>query len=237
MTKYIESMKVGDRVTLAREAKKMIRAELARRIGLAQQSLKQIEDNRTVQPRRIKKIAEVLETTPEWLQFGTGKKPYYLTEGVFIPEGKIPLIPWEHVSNWHNSYKLNSLLNSMKEKNNILEAKIDFIDVPASKNNPKLFALKVKGDSMMSPYPFKRSFVEDDILIVDPNAQLKRDSFVIILQKGSNEALFKQYVVEGKNEYLFSLNPQYLTIPFDENIDVCGIVISGIYIFTELNEK
>lgn len=58
------------RLKIAREKKGLSQAQLADTIGLSQQSVAKIENGETLQPRKIKEIAKVLDVSQKWLQLG-----------------------------------------------------------------------------------------------------------------------------------------------------------------------
>ncbi|MBD5740581.1 XRE family transcriptional regulator, partial [Citrobacter freundii] len=58
------------RLKIAREKKGLSQAQLADMIGLSQQSVAKIENGETLQPRKIKEIAKVLDVSQKWLQPG-----------------------------------------------------------------------------------------------------------------------------------------------------------------------
>ncbi|MFH3514263.1 helix-turn-helix transcriptional regulator [Citrobacter sp. 70972423] len=58
------------RLKIAREKKGLSQAQLADMIGLSQQSVAKIENGETLQPRKIKEIAKVLDVSQKWLQLG-----------------------------------------------------------------------------------------------------------------------------------------------------------------------
>ncbi len=89
------------------------------------------------------------------------------------------------------------------------------------------FALEVKGDSMTSPPGALHSFPEGCHIIVDPEAEAHNKSFVVVNLEGSDEATFKQLILDG-NKFLKPLNPQYPVIPVDQPMRVCGVVLGAV---------
>ena len=173
----------------------------------------------------IEKIAKVLQTSPEWLAYEIGDAPSYL--GISsIPEGKVPVIGWNLVKKWRESYDISSLVAGISAAGDAI-SRLQFISVPDKKNS-KLYALRVQGDSMISAISGKASFLEKHIIIVDPESHPQNMDYVIALQKGSHEAIFKQYIVDGSSKYLRPLNPQYPLIQLDESIEICGVVIAHL---------
>ena len=61
---------LAKRIQEAREQKSMSKAELARRVNVSRASVSMWEDGKNISISNIIKIAEVLDVTPEWLQYG-----------------------------------------------------------------------------------------------------------------------------------------------------------------------
>ncbi|MCH7421279.1 helix-turn-helix transcriptional regulator [Shewanella sp. MM_2022_3] len=65
---------IGQRIKAAREKQKLSQEELGDLMGVSFQSVQQWESGKTT-PRttRMRKLATVLKTSPNWLQFGMGQ--------------------------------------------------------------------------------------------------------------------------------------------------------------------
>lgn len=61
---------LAERLKIAREKIGLSQAQLAESIGVSQQSVAKIENGDTLQPRKIKEIANVLGVSQKWLQLG-----------------------------------------------------------------------------------------------------------------------------------------------------------------------
>ncbi|ANZ86926.1 TPA: helix-turn-helix transcriptional regulator [Salmonella enterica subsp. enterica serovar Kentucky] len=61
---------LAERLKIAREKTGLSQAQLAESIGVSQQSVAKIENGDTLQPRKIKEIANVLGVSQKWLQLG-----------------------------------------------------------------------------------------------------------------------------------------------------------------------
>ncbi|WP_172622762.1 LexA family protein [Aquicella siphonis] len=226
-------MKLSDRAKLCREKLNLTQGEVAEFIGISQPSYQRLEKGGVANPRKIDRLAAVLKASPEWLKFGTGNPPEYLNIPA-IPAGKVPLIPWELIKIWHGHYDIGLLMGADVFEHKKAHAnanaldKIEYISIP-NKQNAKQFAVRVKGDSMISPLPGKRSFLANDILIIDPEVSPVSDNFVIALHGNEKtEPLFAQYIAYAGNRFLKPLNPQYPLIPWDESIQICGVVVAHL---------
>jgi transcriptional regulator with XRE-family HTH domain len=63
---------LAERLVTAREAAGLSQSELARRVGIAPQSVQAIEAGETKHTRFLVKIADILGVSPAWLQGGAG---------------------------------------------------------------------------------------------------------------------------------------------------------------------
>ena len=61
---------IGMRLRLARRERGITQDELAKEAGTNQAVIQKIENGKSLRPRQIMRIAEVLEVNPAWLQFG-----------------------------------------------------------------------------------------------------------------------------------------------------------------------
>lgn len=62
---------LGKRLRAARKERGWTQEQLAVRADTSQAVIQKIENGKSLRPRKIDKIAEVLEVSPAWLQFGT----------------------------------------------------------------------------------------------------------------------------------------------------------------------
>jgi len=65
--------RLGTRIKVAREALGLSQEELAKRVGVRQQTIQELEAGRSRTTRHIHKLAEALGQTPQWLESGTGQ--------------------------------------------------------------------------------------------------------------------------------------------------------------------
>ena len=65
------------------------------------------------------------------------------------------------------------------------------------------------------------------MIFVDPDRSAEHRSLVIVRLHDSNEATFKQLVIDGQNSYLKALNPGWPTpmIEVNHTASICGVVI------------
>jgi hypothetical protein len=90
--------------------------------------------------------------------------------------------------------------------------------VPCSQGT---YVLRVKGASM------EPKFANGDLIFVDPEISAESGKYVVVHLAGSDEADFKQLIVEGGRQYLKALNsdwPDRIT-EMDQANRVCGVVV------------
>lgn len=217
---------LGQRVKVCRLTLKKIHGGFTQKIiagqlGMEQPSYSEIEAGFTSQPRNVQKLAEILKTTPEWLQFGSGNPPSYLSKMInfslginyLIQQNKIPVITWDKVPSWLRDYEDFQLTEG-----------IELIDKPSFCSN-KCYGLKIKGDAMVNDIPGRKTFLEGETIIIDPQKPHKSGDFVIAHQSKAHEAILRQYIAEGADKYLRPLNRQYNIININENIQINGVVV------------
>ncbi len=213
---------LAERVKLARKTLKKqtgglyTQTYVAKAVGLEQQSYADIETGKSKRPRNIEKLAEVLQTTPAWLQFGIGASPAYLPTDV-IPADHMPVLPMGLVKDWLKNRDLIPL---------VLKAEIKFIGNPLRGNGSE-FAIRLDNDAMTSPVPEKISFRKGSVVIVDLEKTPAEGDFVIALQDG-NQTIFSQYISYAGQALLKPLNPQYPTITVNENIKIYGVAVVSL---------
>lgn len=68
---------------------------------------------------------------------------------------------------------------------------------------------------------------EGDIIFVDPDAQSRHGSRVVVRLEQDKEATFKELVIEGERQYLRALNPAWPepVIRIEGEATICGVVI------------
>lgn len=87
--------------------------------------------------------------------------------------------------------------------------------------SPESFVLRVRGSSM------EPKFHEGDLIFVDPDVAATHGKYVVVRLDDSNEATFKQLIVEGKRQYLKALNPDWPNriIELDTSATIVGVVV------------
>lgn len=210
---------LSERLNLALDLTGISQSELARRIGIKQQSISQICSGKTARSRYTSQIAEALDINGKWLATGEGSMGLggNVDAGPRI-EGKIPLINW-----------VQAVAKTKKSERFANEEVEDWVPLTGS-THMDCFALTVRDDSMENPGG-RLSVPEGARIVVDPHAHPKHKSLVVVRLAHANEATFKQLIIDGEQQYLKPLNPQYPAIPIDENCTIIGVVRRAIIDF------
>lgn len=206
----------AERLKASRETAKITQTELAKRVGLVQGAIAQMENGRNAGSRHIGKIADTLGVRALWLE--TGKGPQQASNTIIGPDikGRVPLISWVQAGDWA------SIVDNFApgEADEWVET-----TVPIHKHT---FALRVNGDSMTDPTGREPTFPHGTKIIVEPDLADSPDNLVgclVIIRAGDDqEATFKQLVRDGGRFYLKPLNPQYPIMPLPDDAIICGVV-------------
>ncbi|MBL0571911.1 helix-turn-helix domain-containing protein [Aeromonas hydrophila] len=223
---------INDRITASRQAQKMSKAELARRVGISHASVSKWESGLN-QPkgRYLNDLAAALGVTVDWLLTGEGEargQPapeampgYHNVEPAVIPQGtRVPVLSYVQAGHWHE----------MCEQATACDGSLEFVTAGVSVGS-RAFGLWVRGNSM------EPDFREGDLLIVDADEAPKAGDFVIA-KNGSEEATFKKYRSRGEYDdgtprfELVPLNDDHETLSTDQtSIAIIGVVVEHRRIF------
>ncbi len=194
-------MSIGERLKQARLKKNMTQDELGQALGgLAGPTISAIEKGTAKNfrdPQHIFSAAKTLGVSPIWLQFGLGDED--------LIQETIPLINWEDV------------LKLPVSPEKILRR----VPTTVSVSN-KSFALKIYGNSMAAPSGSEITFKEGSIVIIDPEAKLKPNSYVITTH--NETTLLRKIVQDGSKRYLQPLNHLFQQEQVTDQTQFHGVV-------------
>jgi len=204
---------VGHRIYTRRKELKLTQTAVAAMIGVSSASLTYWErDEIEPKNKNMAALARALDCAPDYLLFGAtfGGDVSFVTINA-----RVPLISWDKLSTYIDG--------EVMEKHGEAEDWI-YCPVQCAKST---FALRVKGDHMESPYPGKKSYLDGQIIFVDPTAEVKNGSRVISRRLDSTEATFKEYFEDDGKKYLKPINPQYPTVEINNETIIIGVVIGS----------
>lgn len=194
----------GQRIKAARKQAGLTQVQLAKAIGISQGTLSEMENDGMSSTYTVQ-IAAVCGVSAQWLATGDGSmkaSSKNVTEARL--RGKVPVISWVQAG----------AFEGVEDVFHPGEAE-EFEDVYEASVSGNAFALRVEGDSMVSPHTGERSFPPGTILIVDPNKTASAGDYVIAKDVLTQKATFKKLAHDGGRWYLKPLNPAYPTIEID----------------------
>lgn len=210
------------RLAWAREKKRLSQAELAKKSGVSQSTIGNLEAGIRLTARSITAIATALGVNPVWLAEGKGIAAVtdQLTDDTknvidaSIGIRRIPLISYVqagYMVEVIDPYQLGGASEYLQT---------DLVDL-----SPNAFALEIRGESMLP------EFREGDRIIIDPSIQPQPGDYVVA-KNGHEEATFKKYRPRGLNERgndvfeLIPLNEDYPTM----RSDITPLTIIGVMV-------
>ena len=216
-------MTIAERVKQKRTDLRLTQAELAKLVGISQQSLQKIEDGRTQNPRKLLNLAKALHCDAEWLLLGTASEvresaSSYTnnnSSSLSLETNLRPIITTQQAAQWPNIAELD-------------ERKFDWIETPES-TSKSAFWLNVVGDSMMSPSG--ASVPEGYLILVEPSLTAKNGDLIIAKVADSKDVTFKKLVIDAGRTYLTPLNPNYRPIEVPNDLTVIGVVTQARILF------
>ena len=206
-------MSVGKRIHARRKQLKLSQRALGALVGVSATSLTYWErDEIEPKNKNLAALARALDCAPDFLLFGAtfGGDVSFVTINA-----RVPLISWDKLS----SYIEGEVMEGDDEAEDWI-----YCPVQCAKST---FALRVRGDHMESPYPGKKSYLDGQIIFVDPTAKVKNGSRVISRRLDSTEATFKEYFEDDGKKYLKPINPQYPTVEINNETIIIGVVIGS----------
>lgn len=189
-------------------------AELARKTDIPQPTLHRILSGATKSPRgsSLAPLANFFSVTINQLM-GVDELPENRVKGTHNSRiygwTPVPMINWKHAASWE---KFQHTLRDQTW------ADWSSTDLTTSDST---FAIKVKGDAMAP------TFVEDTILIIDPDLVPKNRDYVIVSLAGSEKANFRQLLIDGNDKYLRAVNQEFRTMQLDKGNKVIGTLIQA----------
>lgn len=188
-------------------------AQLSRETGVPASTISRIRLNSNANPtastlRPISKyfsisINQLLgdEPLPTNRLPGTHNPTYYTT-------ARMPIIEWYWIESWIENRgegikeKLRNWISTEKEV------------------GPNAFALIIPTDS------FGLAFRKGSTIIIDPAKSPHDNDLILVQANGENDIILKQFLVDGKDVYIRSVNPEIKNIvPLERTYKIIGVVI------------
>ena len=232
-------MEYKDRLKAARKHAGLTQGELAKRAGLTQTSVSDLERGKSKATAFTAQIAKVCGVDPIWLAQGRGHmlspnslhsditelyKDTAVSEGNGSFDVNVELAPQPTRSFDYPeiSWVQAGMAREAVQVLNLSECEKHTSDAWAG---PHGYWLKVKGPSMTSPAGV--SFMEGMLILVAPGIEPENGSFVVAKMIATNEATFKQYIWDSGKAFLKPLNSAFPTVEMDDTWELVGKVVDA----------
>lgn len=223
MSTVNEKPKLHNIITTLMEEVGVNEAELARKTDIPQPTLHRILSGATRSPRgnSLAPIANFFSVNINQLM-GVDPLPEDRVVGTYNSRiygwTSLPVLSWANASN---------LKKTKKQLQNEKWSEWTSTDLKVSED---AFALTVSGDAMAP------TFIEDATLIVEPNVEPKNRDYVIVADKNATSANFRQYLLDGSDVYLRTVDEGFRTMMMDKGTKIIGTVVQARMDF-RANEK
>lgn len=217
-------MEISTRIKEMRKELRISQAELAKKAGITQPSLSAIERGtaKNIRATTLKGIANALGVSQKYLESGDKDEQqispvynnYYSGNVNTVNTKKVPVISMVAAGDWSECFDPYPVGNGS-----------EYVDCDKCGDNA--FAVKVVGESMAP------RFQRGDIIICDPSVQPANKDLVIAKLPNSNEATFKQLIIEDGAHLLKALNPDWPS-PIMAINDDCVIIGKVIKVVVDL---
>lgn len=204
-------MKIGATIRAARKAKGLTLEQLALEAGTDASNLSRLE--RELQGANKELLERILQILGIALT-GTPTLEANISHDVHI-KGLVPVISWVQAGSWSEVSDIYAIGDAEQ-----------WLPCPAS-HGPRTFALRVRGLSMYNPNE-RHSFNDGDIIFVDPDRCAIHRSLIVAKLTDTQEATFKQLLIEDDQQFLMALNPSWPDRIFriNGNAEICGVAIA-----------
>lgn len=218
-THNIRRMDYSARLKAARKHAGLTQAELAKRLGINQTSISDLERGKSASSSHTTSIAVECGVSPYWLESGKGEMTAVAAvrelETVYQTGSykEYPLISAVQAGAWHEVVDEFQPGDAEEWHGTTKNA------------GPAGFWLKVRGDSMTSPAG--KSFPEGMLILVNPDLGVEPGHYVVAKLVDTQEATFKQLVEDAGAKFLKPLNPAWPMIPINGNCRIVGRVVEA----------
>lgn len=207
---------IGERVRHHRKQRGMSMAELADEWGKTREIVAGVESGAiNVDPGELPRLADILGVSVDHL-FRENASTLAAERSANGVESRtrdtVPLISWQDVG--------------------INDDRIGKSIVCPVAHGPKTFALHVRGESMSSPNE-RPSFIDGDIIFVDPDRPSQHRALIVARPPGSVEATFRRLLIDGEQRYLEALNPSWPNriTQIGNETSIYGVVIAKLEMY------
>ena len=219
MKRRHETVRLTNLEVLVKEAGSAV--ALARLANTSESYLSQIRNQfrtpkgtpRGVGDELASKLERAMGKSSGWMDqphhVSTEEPAAYNTEAGLVVHGLHPLISWVQAGDWVEIAGTFEIGDAE-----------DLLPCPV-RCSAETFVLRVRGESM------EPKFHDGDLIFVDPQVAPVSGRYVVVCLEDSQEATFKQLIIEEGHQYLKALNPDWPNriIEVNSNATICGVVV------------
>ncbi len=201
---------------MALSATEEMRREKLRELVNRHGSIARLADALGLTPGYVSQILNkrrpITEKTARKFERALGLPEYWFDQNTIEPgpeiRARVPLISWTTAGNW------------AEVVDNFSPGDAEDWVVTTANVGPHAFALRIRGESMLPTIP------DGSIVIVDPDADPRHRSIVIVRQNSHSEATCKRLIYEGDQPMIRPDNPAYAgqIAPLSNDAQIVGVV-------------
>ena len=190
--------------------------QLARKTGVRQPVINRILSGKTPNPQiaTLIPLANHFKVSIECLA-GLNESTASERAHLLVPPNKdsfnVPLVPTNML--WDYCHRSEQQTHAIEIANTLSVA---------FNPGPLGFAFSVFDKSMAPAFP------KHTVIVIDPTLKIVEGDFVLVSCKKTKKLTFKQYVMDGTQNYLKSINPDFPMTPIKNNHTVVGIMIQAL---------
>jgi SOS-response transcriptional repressor LexA len=211
------NMNLSTRLKEAMKAAGYTQTSLAKKVGMAQQSLYKLISGNSKQSKFLSKIEGVLGVPPGYLLYGKGESVLGAAQPMMAG---CPVLSWQNAFNWPEN-KSQIIKNKSYEP---FSRKI-ILDIDS-------YVLRIDDhDYESNTEPDAPFFRKGSYIVIDPDKQHKNMDFVIVKKAGNPRLLLRRYIIEDDGyECLRVLKEKHINPIMDltPDVKICGVVVAHL---------
>lgn len=208
---------LGDRLKKARLEAGLTQEMLSVKSGISQQTIQKIESGKVKRTSYLLSLANSLNISAEWLQFGQGLS----TPASFSPKVGVDSAKFKNVPVLNSNQIYEWLANPVLPCED-LNVKI-FI---ANNVGNRSFIYEVTGSAMINPQNTDESLFPGESTLIDPDSNLVSGD-IVLAEFGKNDFRYRKYEKDGREEYLKAADSSIPGVRIDQNIKILGVVVAS----------
>lgn len=204
---------VVTRILKLMQGKNITQAKLSKLLDLSRSHVNHWFKGRS-EPSNIhlQQIAQILDTTPDYLAFGESSEPLPLSSKDIK---LVPVLELAEIDDWLEK----PILTNYTRRIPVAISEVFVGDSPAERCE-KAFWVQVKGDAMTAPTYDRNSLYEGEFVLFDRTEHVPAGS--VVLAQVDNNKIIRRFSYDGQMPVLEAFNPRYPVIYIDHKVKIIG---------------